>query len=73
MHKKNKNELSVIDLMIISCEIAISVFEIIAFLASSACENSCIIVPTFDMKVTEYLCSGGFFFFRHFDFVTSHF
>ena len=23
-----------------------------------------IIVPTFDTKVTEYLCSGWFFFFR---------
>ena len=25
-------------------------------------EKSHIIVPTFDTKVTEYLCSGGFFF-----------
>ena len=24
----------------------------------------CIVVPNFDTKVTEYLCSGGFFFFR---------
>ena len=25
-----------------------------------------LIVPTFDTKVTEYLCSGGYFFFRQF-------
>ena len=37
-------------------------------------EKSHIIVPTFDTKVTEYLCSGGFFFLRtSFDFLTSHF
>ena len=31
-------------------------------------------VPTFDTKVTEYLCSGGFFFLQtNFDFLTSHF
>ena len=29
-------------------------------------------VPTFDTKVTEYLCSGGFFQ-TNFDFLTSHF
>ena len=33
-----------------------------------------IFVPTFDAKVTEYLCSGGFFFLQtNFDFLTSHF
>ena len=33
-----------------------------------------LIVPTFDTKVTEYLCSGGFFFLQtNFDFLTSHF
>ena len=32
------------------------------------------IVPTFDTKVTEYLCSGGVFFLQtNFDFLTSHF
>ena len=32
------------------------------------------IVPIFDKKVTEYLCSGGFFFLQtNFDFLTSHF
>ena len=32
------------------------------------------IVPTFDTKVTEYLCSGWVFLFRqNFDFLTSHF
>ena len=32
------------------------------------------IVPTFDKKVTEYLCSGWVFFFQtNFDFLTSHF
>ena len=31
------------------------------------------IVPTFDTKVAEYLCSGGFFFQTNFDFLTSHF
>ena len=38
-------------------------------------EQSCFIVPTFDTKVTEYLCSGGFFFFiqTNFDFLTNHF
>ena len=33
-----------------------------------------VIVPTFGTKVTEYLCSGGFFFLQtNFDFLTSHF
>ena len=33
-----------------------------------------IIVPTFDTKVTEYLCSGWVFFLQtNFDFLTSHF
>ena len=32
------------------------------------------IVPTFDTKVTENLCSGGFFFLQtNFDFLNSHF
>ena len=32
------------------------------------------IVPTFDTKVTEYLCSGWVFFLQtNFDFLTSHF
>ena len=31
-------------------------------------------VPTFDTKVTEYLCSGWvFFLMTNFDFLTSHF
>ena len=35
---------------------------------------SSFIVPTFDTKVTEYLCSGWFFFLQtSFDFLTSHF
>ena len=35
---------------------------------------SLLVVPTFDTKVTEYLCSGGFFFLQtNFDFLTSHF
>ena len=33
-----------------------------------------LIVPTFDTEVTEYLCSGGFFFLQtNFDFLTRHF
>ena len=33
-----------------------------------------LIVPTFDTKVTEYLCSGCVFFLQtNFDFLTSHF
>ena len=33
-----------------------------------------VIVPTFDTKVTEYLCSGWVFFLQtNFDFLTSHF
>ena len=33
-----------------------------------------IFVPTFDTKVTEYLCSGWVFFLQtNFDFLTSHF
>ena len=33
-----------------------------------------LIVPTFDTKVTEYLCSGWVFFLQtNFDFLTSHF
>ena len=32
------------------------------------------IVPTFDTKVTEYLCSGWVFFLQtNFDFLTGHF
>ena len=27
-------------------------------------ETKCIFVPTFNTKVAEYLCSGGFYFFR---------
>ena len=33
-----------------------------------------LVVPTFDTKVTEYLCSGWVFFLQtNFDFLTSHF
>ena len=33
-----------------------------------------IFVPTFDKKITEYLCSGGFLFLQtNIDFLTSHF
>ena len=37
--------------------------------------HSSLVVPTFDTKVTEYLCSGWVFFFlqTNFDFLTSHF
>ena len=36
--------------------------------------QDCFIVPTFDSKVTEYLCSGWVFFLRtNFGFLTSHF
>ena len=36
--------------------------------------NLVFIVPTFDTKVTEYLCSGWVFFLQtSFDFLTSHF
>ena len=38
-----------------------------------ACSLSTFFVPTFDTKVTEYLCSGEFFFLQtNFDFLTSH-
>ena len=37
-------------------------------------ENIWLVVPTFDTKVTEYLCSGWVFFLQtNFDFLTSHF
>ena len=37
-------------------------------------DTSSLVFPTFDTKVTEYLCSGGFFFLQtNFDFLTSHF
>ena len=37
-------------------------------------ELTWLIVPTFDTKVTEYLCSGWVFFLQtKFDFLTSHF
>ena len=37
-------------------------------------DTSSLVVPTSDTKVTEYLCSGGFFFLQtNFDFLTSHF
>ena len=37
-------------------------------------DTSSLAVPTFDTKVTEYLCSGRFFFLQtNFDFLTSHF
>ena len=32
-----------------------------------------VFVPTFDTKVTEYLCSGWVFFQTNFDILTSHF
>ena len=37
-------------------------------------DTSSLVVPTFDTKVTEYLCSGWVFFLQtNFDFLTSHF
>ena len=37
-------------------------------------DTSNLVVPTFDKKVTEYLCSGCVFFLQtNFDFLTSHF
>ena len=36
--------------------------------------NGSLFVPSFDTKVTEYLCSGWAFFLQtNFDFLTSHF
>ena len=55
-------------------------FLLCFFIASVSSPHSCMIwilfiVPTFDTKVTEYLCSGWVFFFlqTNFDFLTSHF
>ena len=41
------------------------------FVLSKLKRQISVIVPTFDTKVTEYLCSGWFFFSS--DFLTSHF
>ena len=43
-----------------------------SFMLEKVAEN--IIVPNFDTKVREYLCSGWIFFLQtNFDFLTSHF
>ena len=54
-----------------TCVLDLSVIKPPAFLKEN---QSRLFVPTFDTKVSEYLCSGWVFFLQtNFDFLTSNF